>query len=108
MKKPNFENDFYTEVYNYLVSLHGLRNVSYNEKINTIKVDLSNVRYFLIVSFNESKIYFQNNDPEASINLSYEDYKKLDKNFRVFHFNEAKKYIDFKNNENEFISSIAG
>ena len=49
-----------------------------------------------------------NNNPEINEKLSYEDYKKLDKSFRVFRFEEAKKYIDFKSNENKFISEIQG
>ena len=108
MKNPNFENAFYTAVWNYLTDTNGQKNVSYNESINTIKVNLSNVTYFLIISYNENKIYFQNNNPEVNENLSYQDFKKLDKSFRVFDFIAAKKYIDFKNNENELIKTIQG
>lgn len=108
MKKPNFENKFYLNVWNYLTDLHDKNDISFNEDAHTIKVDLSNIRYFLIISYNEDKIYFQNNDPAACINLSYADYKKLDKSFRVFGFEQAKIYIDFKNQENKLISTIEG
>ena len=108
MKNPNFENAFYLSIWKYLIDIHGQNSISFNKEINTIKVELSNVRYFLTISYNENKIYFQNNDPEINEKLSYEDYKKLDKSFRVFRFEEAKKYIDFKSKENKFISEIQG
>lgn len=108
MKNPNFENTFYLSVWKYLINIHGNNSVSFNENLNTIKVELSNVLYFLVISYNENKIYFQNNNPEINGKLSYEDLKKTEKSFRVFRFEEAKKYIDFKNNENKIISEIQG
>jgi hypothetical protein len=108
MKTPNFENDFYLSTWNYLIKTHGNKNVYFNEKTNVIKVNLSCISYFLIISYNENKIYFQNNDPEVNQNLSFEDYKKLDKSFRIFDFSAAKKYIDFKNQECNLIQSIQG
>lgn len=107
MKKPNFENDFYTEVYNYLVSLHGSKNVIHTEGTNTIQVNLSNLVYYLCLSYNENKIYFHGLNPLVSLKITYEEEKTF-KSFRVFRFNEAKIYIDFKNSENKLISSIAG
>lgn len=108
MKTPNFENDFYLSTWNYLIETHGERNVFFNEKINVIKIELSFLSYFLIISYNENKIYFQNNDPEVNEKLSYEDFKKLDKSFRIFDFSAAKKYIDFKDQEYNLIKSIQG
>ena len=108
MKTPNFENDFYLSTWNYLIKTHGERNVFFNEKINVIKIDLSCMVYFLIISYNENKIYFLNTDPEIYEKLDFEDYKKVNKSFRVFDFSAAKKYIDFKDHEYKLIKSIQG
>lgn len=108
MKTPNFENNTYLSIWNYLIKTHGERNVFFNEKINVIKINLSCMDYFLTISYNENKIYFSNTDPEIYEKLDFDDYKKVNKSFRVFSFEEAKKYIDFKDQEYKLIRSIQG
>ena len=107
MKKPNFENDFYQNVYEYLTLLHGSRNIKHIDIYNCIEVNLSNITYFLLYSGSENKIYFTTVSPFITINLSYQD-NKLFKDFRVFRYEEAKKFIDFKKLENELITEIQG
>ena len=107
MKTPIFENKFYQEVYNYLVLIHGSKNIIHIDCYNCIEVNLSNVVYYLLYSGNENKIYFTTVAPSITASLSYVN-SKLFKDFRVFRFEEAKIYIDFKNQENQLISSIQG
>ena len=110
MKTIDFENKFYNEIYNYLTLIHGKQNILVNQEKNTIEVNLSNLKYFMIYSYNEDKIYFQNEDPEQIAILMEIDFKhyKSVKSFRVFRYEEAKKYIDFKKSESELIKNIEG
>ena len=110
MKTINFENKFYNDVYEYLTFLHGKQNINVNQEKQLIKVNLSNLSYFLNYSYNEDKIYFQNEDPEQIkilMDIDFKHYRQI-KSFRVFRYNEAKQYIDFKLTENQLISNIQG
>lgn len=107
MKIPNFENKFYQDVYSYLTLIHGAQNIKHMDRYNCIEVNLSSVVYYLLYSGNEDKIYFVNVHPGITENLSYEN-NKLFKDFRVFGYEQAKKYIDFKKTENDLIKTIEG
>lgn len=107
MKNPDFGNTLYQKVYEYLVSLHGNRDIKFIQKYNCITVNLSYVYYNLAISYNETKIYFDTLPLTITTKLDHEEYRKL-KTFRVFSFDTAKQYIDLKASENELIRKING
>ena len=105
--KNKIEDPIYNELFSYLIDKYGERNVNYIDAFYQIEVRLTNVFYTISFSGNETKFSFCS----VPTNLIQEiDFKKFIeiKSFRVFNLELAKKYIEFKDHENEFINSIQG
>lgn len=97
----------YENVFIYLLNKHGKNAIYFDEDNAVINVTLSNVYYNISLSGNETKFYFGNVQSKIIQGLEYSDFIQL-KSFRVFSFDLAVKYIDFKEKENELIRSIEG
>jgi hypothetical protein len=105
--KREIEDPIHNELFCYLLEKYGKNSVKYIEAYYQIEVKLPNVFYNISLSGNETKFYFSSIPQNLIQDVDYQIYIQV-KSFKVFTLELAKKYIEFKEQENDFIKSIEG
>jgi len=105
--KIDFEDRIYNKLYAYLLEKYSNRCIYANVDKYCIEVNDGSIFYSIGLSGNETSMYFFTVPYDIRIKSTYKELNSISA-FRVFSFDGAKQYVDFKLKESELIKSIEG